>query len=550
MRCGFLALAMALLANPSLSSRIEAVKSAIHLQAEPTGDDEEMAAKKYAMKCGATEPEPGDGAVLLQEVETEAVVQSSFLEDHEVSDILLNLSASEASGRANYIDYDCTAQEFYKFSADFNIAGNPIRQPNCGITKHRNFENQPICTGQKGPGPIVPEALGNVLFMYPWEDHNNAFCINNNVCHRMSEWDFHACSVRMRRIQSVEDASDQLDHYPDTSLKHVVLGGHGSGSALHWGDVNQCGRGVLCVGEYLSNAFLEKLSKKMYQHGTIFLDSCLSATNDESRFRNGKNLASWVASKVGKGIRVIGSVLSFGKVRVTRFRAWYAQIDVARANGVQRTTVASGASCPAYAMSSSPDSAGDCQCPDLYPECKTTDGGLCPRSKGQSSVRHFLPMCAEDWASVKCGCYSSSGILATPPPTAAATARSCADWDVRFASRYVTASWTVGYGTIMQKVSGTPEVFNSGRFKPICGHWFWNDNTGASHFCKKLGYVNGTTLKVMQTYESDAVEIRRWGTFETGAPWFCSAGNEVSINIACIGPEIAGNEMPSSSCTL
>lgn len=268
----------------------------------------------------------------------------------------------------------------------------PLGYDKCERLKHMDFQDRPLC------------AEKNVLFMYPWEDHNNAFCVNENVCHRIWNWDKHACSVRMRRIQSIQDAINELHDYSDNSLKHVVLGGHGNGWTLHWGEGNTCGQSHLCVGDWKSNELLRLLSRKMLQHGTIFTDSCLSATTDSSKHRDGKNLASWVASQVGKGIRVIGSVLSFGKVRVTRFKAWHATIDVAQENGVQRTSVAGGATCPSFAVSSTPDSSGNCKCPISRPTCKTTDGNACPMSSGKTSYKYFLPMCAEEWAKVRCTC--------------------------------------------------------------------------------------------------------------------------------------------------
>lgn len=430
MRCGSLAVAMALWTNPSLSSRIEFVKSANQLQPEePTPSADDDPETKYAMKCGGEEGIIEQETGLLQETENEAPVnvESSFLEDHEVSDLFMHLSASAANGRARSVDYDCSMSEWNSFNSQFHLGwpmdtlpanwtlrsgthnpstngreyfynsatntaqyANPLAEGRCEATKHKDFQDKPVCSGGE-----------NVVFMYPWVDDTNAFCVNDNVCHRLSNWDKNACSVKMLRIKNVQHGIDQLDQYPDNSIKHAVLGGHGSGGTLHWGDGNTCGESHICVGNRLSNELLKKLTKKMLQHGTIFLDSCLSSTTDESKFMRGKNLATWAAGEVGKGIRVIGSVLSFGKVRVTRFKAWYAQIDVKDEKGVQRTSFASGARCPSWAERSVPDSDGECKCPGT---CRTTDGGKCPSAKGKTSDRYFLPVCAEDWSKVKCQC--------------------------------------------------------------------------------------------------------------------------------------------------
>jgi hypothetical protein len=309
--------------------------------------------------------------------------------------MIFNHSASEASAASRKAGqrFDCSESEWSSFSERFELGQD---KPNCEATKHMNFQDADVCADQ------------NVIFMYPYADHNNAFCINSNVCHRMWNWDSNACSVRMRRITSVQDAIDQLDDYSDNSLKHVVLGGHGSGGTLHWGEGKKCGVSHICVNSYSSNALLKKISEKMHQHGTIFLDSCLSATEDEKKFHKGMNLATWVASNVGKGIRVVGSLLSFGKVRVTRFQGWHARIDVKARKSVERVERADGALCPSWAESSTPDEDGDCKCPGEHPTCRTTEGKECPKSKGLVSNKYFLPMCAEDWANVTCKCTDES----------------------------------------------------------------------------------------------------------------------------------------------
>jgi hypothetical protein len=403
MRCVLLALAMALWANPSLSARVGSDKLQT-VTDEPTEVEEDeggaqtpkdfktmwkTAAMKYAKKCDCPEATEGDEMSLVQETKTDSVVESSFLEDQEVYDMISNISSAAERTFLEYIDYDCNRGEWSTFNSRFSLHSYSV---NCEATKHSNFEDNP------------PADEGNVLFFYPYEDHNNAFCTNANVCHRMLNWDENAPSVRMRRAYSVDYAMDELDKYKDNSIKHAVLGGHGSGSQLHWGPGRECGGSHLCVGSYKSDRFLKKLSQKMHQHGSIFLDSCLSSTTNQSKWTDGKNLASWAAGEVGKGIRVIGSVLSFGKVRVERFKAWHARIDVyGEGNNVQRTSLASGARCPSWAASSSPDYYGDCSCPSGQ-TCTTTAGNACPRSKGRNSNSYFLPVCAEDWSKVKCQC--------------------------------------------------------------------------------------------------------------------------------------------------
>ena len=35
------------------------------------------------------------------------------------------------------------------------------------------------------------------------------------------------------------------------------------------------------------------------------------------------------------------------------------------------------------------------------------------------------------------------------------------------------------------------EIYYSGMWIPICGHYFWNNNIGATLFCQQLGYETG-----------------------------------------------------------
>ena len=35
------------------------------------------------------------------------------------------------------------------------------------------------------------------------------------------------------------------------------------------------------------------------------------------------------------------------------------------------------------------------------------------------------------------------------------------------------------------------EIYQNGKWIPICGHWFWNNNKGATLFCQQLGQKTG-----------------------------------------------------------
>ena len=71
------------------------------------------------------------------------------------------------------------------------------------------------------------------------------------------------------------------------------------------------------------------------------------------------------------------------------------------------------------------------------------------------------------------------------------------------------------------------EMNINGAWTPICGHWFWDNNYGASLFCHKLGFPSGT-ISDRITLPSDGV---RMGKCELGDVWpYCSSGsNDHSI---------------------
>ena len=35
------------------------------------------------------------------------------------------------------------------------------------------------------------------------------------------------------------------------------------------------------------------------------------------------------------------------------------------------------------------------------------------------------------------------------------------------------------------------EVYIENKWVPICGHWFWNNNIGATLFCQEMGFESG-----------------------------------------------------------
>ena len=88
-------------------------------------------------------------------------------------------------------------------------------------------------------------------------------------------------------------------------------------------------------------------------------------------------------------------------------------------------------------------------------------------------------------------------------------------------------------GSAKLDADGIPYLFWAGKWSPICGHWFWDNQEGAKAFCRKLGYSNGA-LKIPKTgkqnekYEIDAIEVGRCNVDE--AIDSCTAKNNHYMN--------------------
>merc|ERR1711976_737248 len=86
--------------------------------------------------------------------------------------------------------------------------------------------------------------------------------------------------------------------------------------------------------------------------------------------------------------------------------------------------------------------------------------------------------------------------------------------------------------------NGEPEVYINGGYRPICGHFFWDNNNGADLFCKELNYQyrSGeiTSSKYSQRLASDAVKI---GKCKKNDYWKqCTGGcNNLQVGGNCLG---------------
>ena len=99
-------------------------------------------------------------------------------------------------------------------------------------------------------------------------------------------------------------------------------------------------------------------------------------------------------------------------------------------------------------------------------------------------------------------------------------------------------------GDVQLKDGKFPEVFLNGIWSPICGHYFWDNDVGASLFCQKLTSNPASTgLVIRRTdkpLEKDAIKIGKclsndqWLSCSGGcSPCHCGAGQLASIEIKC-----------------
>ena len=95
------------------------------------------------------------------------------------------------------------------------------------------------------------------------------------------------------------------------------------------------------------------------------------------------------------------------------------------------------------------------------------------------------------------------------------------------------------------------EVYFQNEWVPICGHWFWNNNIGATLFCQELGFQYGY-IKNQSDLPNDGLRI---GQCNAGDSWLqcshdgcnqlevggfcnnglgaCTQGQHVAVSIGC-----------------
>ena len=107
-------------------------------------------------------------------------------------------------------------------------------------------------------------------------------------------------------------------------------------------------------------------------------------------------------------------------------------------------------------------------------------------------------------------------------------------------------------GDVKVESDGTPKFHWNGQWAPICGHYFWNNEHGASTFCRKLGYTGAKLEKTRASFSEDAIAIGECLANEelefcsgmcndkvVGKGCVdCTAGKPVSLTINCTGHDI------------
>ena len=105
-----------------------------------------------------------------------------------------------------------------------------------------------------------------------------------------------------------------------------------------------------------------------------------------------------------------------------------------------------------------------------------------------------------------------------------------------------------GGETVQAGKAFVPEVLFKGKYYPICGHYFWDTNHGATTFCKLLGFPKGESTKTEIKYNVDAMPVGKcksgeeltkctdggnaWGDFAQPAGT-CKKGNGAGVTVTC-----------------
>ena len=93
-----------------------------------------------------------------------------------------------------------------------------------------------------------------------------------------------------------------------------------------------------------------------------------------------------------------------------------------------------------------------------------------------------------------------------------------------------------------------PEVLFKGKYYPICGHYFWDNNNGATTICKMLGFNKGVKQNTRVAYKKDSMPVgdckpgqpltkctgggNGWGNLNYRNGW-CKKGLNIGVKVTC-----------------
>mmetsp|Transcript_124653 Transcript_124653/g.364039 ORF Transcript_124653/g.364039 Transcript_124653/m.364039 type:complete len:351 (+) Transcript_124653:84-1136(+) len=198
--------------------------------------------------------------------------------------------------------YECTASQLSTLAARFEI----------GKQHGRTCANEAAWRDRLDyTHPTSRQEVA--MYLYPRTgDHNDAFSFCANAagrsfdkvaCFRLLQ-DTEHLSVWFDRVDTIEDAMGIVRSLPQgVTIRHMVLGGHGSPTELEWGDARITpGQSKLAVDDPLTNELLDTLYSRLTTESIVFLDSCQNAKRVDGQ----KNMLQHVAHRLA-GVTIYAS---------------------------------------------------------------------------------------------------------------------------------------------------------------------------------------------------------------------------------------------------
>lgn len=160
-----------------------------------------------------------------------------------------------------------------------------------GSVSTKEFDVDLVGGGKGKFGATYPKELkyspsggtgSHALFLVPEADHNGAFRLNNELCQWIACWAGKGLGMLVKSVATPQQALQTLKTFAANSLKHVVLGGHGSPGSLGWGDGHPASNGLF-MGSAMTKKVLGELKQKLAADGSVVIDACETAYGSENR---------------------------------------------------------------------------------------------------------------------------------------------------------------------------------------------------------------------------------------------------------------------------